>query len=151
MAVLALSLTVLGYDCDDATGPHADLREELEAARARWNSQGYDDYTMELQRDCFCGPDHRGPVLVTVRSGAVVERVYKESGQPVPGDIAPIFPDVEGLFDFLEDALDQDPAEARAEFHAELGYPTSMWIDFATNIADEEQGYTTLSLQADAP
>jgi hypothetical protein len=85
-------------------------------------------------------------VIIRVRGGQVVEREYETSDEPVPAEPAPFFPDVEGLFAFLEDALDQDPAQARAEFHPEYGYPVTMWVDFATNVADEEQGYTTLSL-----
>ncbi len=140
-------LCIAASDCEDSTGPNAALRQDLDAARARWQAQGYVDYELTLQRDCFCGEDYRGPVVVSVRGGQVVGRTYQESGEPVSAEIAPYFPDVLGLFGFLEESLDENPAEARAEFHSELGYPTNVWIDFRANVADEEQGFTTLSLE----
>lgn len=146
LAAFALGLCLVAMDCDEATGPGAELRDQLEAARERWAAQGYDEYALELQRDCFCGETHRGPVIVRVRFHEIVERVYQASGQPVPPDVAAFFPDVEGLFAFLEDALDRDPAQARAEFHPVYGYPTTIWIDYQANVADEEQGFTTISV-----
>ncbi len=143
LAALALALALVAMDCDEATGP---IAQDLEEARARWEAEGFDDYDLTLQRDCFCPEEYRGPVIVRVRDGEITARVYQSSGQPVLSEAAALFFDVDGLFAFLADALAQDPAQVRAEFHPEYGYPTTMWIDFHANMADEEQGYTTISL-----
>jgi uncharacterized protein DUF6174 len=145
---LAAALLVLAATCEDAgSGPDALLLAELETARARWEERGYTDYALTLQRDCFCGETFRGPVVVQVRFEEVVARVYVSTGQPVPEEAASWFPDVEGLFDFLDDALHRDPHEIRVEYHPELGYPTEFFVDFSDNIADEEQGYRVLGLE----
>ena len=148
LAALAVAaLAASGATCEDGgTGPDAELIAELSAARARWEAQGYTDYTLTLRHDCFCGETHRGPVVVSVRSDQIVTRVYQSTGEPVPTDPARFFPDVEGLFAFIAQSLTQHPAQIRAEFHPELGYPTEIFVDFSANIADEERGYLILGL-----
>jgi hypothetical protein len=148
LAVLvAAALAAFGATCEDGgTGPDAELIAELATARDRWEAQGYTDYALTLRHDCFCGETHRGPVVVNVRSDQIVARVYQATGEPVPQDPARFFPDVEGLFAFIAQSLSQHPAQIRAEFHPELGYPTEIFVDFAANIADEERGYRVLAL-----
>ena len=144
----ALVLGAIGATCKGGgTGPGDDLRAELEAARERWEDRGFTDYALTLQRDCFCPETHRGPVVVNVRSRQVQTRIYQATGEPVPSEPAQFFPDVDGLFAFLEDAIDRDAYQIRAEFHPELGYPTQIFVDFESLMADEEQGYQTLSLE----
>ena len=143
-ALLFAALLSLGTDCDEEE--HDDVREALEDARLRWRAGGFPDYSLTLTHDCFCGVEGRGPVVVIVRFGEVVSRTYEGTGAPVPEDRARFFPDVEGLFDFIEDALDQDPASIRAEFHPSLGYPTLVFVDFRENVADEERGYRVTAI-----
>lgn len=140
---LGCALLALVGTCDD----DGELRGRLENARERWREQGYSDYRLTLTHDCFCGFEGRGPVVVVVRFGEVVSRTYQETGEPVAEDFAPFFPDVEGLFEFVEDAIERDAVSIRAEFHPELGYPTIVAVDYAVNIADEERGYHVLAIE----
>ena len=45
--------------------------------------------------------------FAALRAGAVVARTYEEDGTPVPDPFAVWFPAVEGLFDFVEDAIER--------------------------------------------
>jgi hypothetical protein len=149
LALIAMAaLATMAQDCDDLSAPERQLLRDLDDAREQWADHGFSDYALTLRHDCFCGEEARGPVVVQVRFGEVAGRVYQESGQPVSGDYARFFPDVEGLFDFIESAIDQDAAEIRVEFHPELGYPTQIAVDFIENAADEERGYFVLAIES---
>lgn len=118
-----------------------DEREQYEAARAQWERTRPDSYAATMERLCFCKPEAKGPVVVTVTGTTVVRRVYANNGQEVPADIAPSFPSIDGLFDLIEDALDQGVDEVQVFYDPATGIPFSMWIDYDKNVADEEAGY----------
>jgi hypothetical protein len=56
------------------------------------------------------------------------------------------YPTIEDLFETLENWLSQDPHEVSADYHAELGYPTDVFIDFIENAIDEELGFVASGL-----
>lgn len=129
------------------TGP-SDLldreRERLEQARAQWRSQGIVDYAFTFQRSCFCAPDAREPVVVSVRRGAIVSVERVADGQPVDPEF---YYTIEGLFTLLEDSIDQGAASLSATYDSALGYPASAFIDRSQMIADEELGFQSSNLQ----
>lgn len=138
--IWAILLLVAVAGCG-TTGPGGDLRSQIEANRALWQQLGPASYEYGVQRLCFCGPDAIGPVRVTVEDGTVVARVYTESSDPVPDDFEPLFPDVEGLYDVLLDALDRDAADINVTWDSVTGLPTEFFIDYNVQIADEELGF----------
>lgn len=132
----------LGFDSD---------RDRLQEARELWQDRGVRDYRLDVRRLCFCGYDVTRAVRVTVRSGVVVSRTYVDDGTVVgeaPGSFAglpELFPDVEGLFAVVEDALDRDADQLDVTYDAEFGVPLNIVIDYRRNTADEE-----LTFQAEA-
>ncbi|HEX8693028.1 MAG TPA: DUF6174 domain-containing protein [Longimicrobium sp.] len=137
LAALLAAALPLAAACDNPFA--SDAREELSDARLRWERAGIDDYQYRVTRHCFCG--FTGPMLVTVVDGAVVSRVFTESGQPVPANVHARIGTVDDLFELLEAALDEDPAEFDASYDGQLGYPVSASIDYSVNVADEEDGF----------
>lgn len=135
-----LTLLVAAAGCG-TTGPHGDLASEIEANREIWRQLGPASYQYGIQRICFCGPDAIGPVRVTVQDGTVVSRVYTDSGTPVPDDFEPLFPDVEGLYEVLLDALERDAAQIDVTWDSVTGLPSEFFIDYNEQIADEEVGF----------
>lgn len=106
------------------------------------------DYDIVVQRQCFCGgPEALGPVRVRVRGGAIVERTYETDGSPVPAPFAATFPAVEGLFEFIEDAIDRESDHLVVIFDPELGYPVLAFADYVLEAADEEQGYDVVAFE----
>lgn len=137
-ALLAAALPLAASACE--LNPFgSDARDELSDARLRWERAGIDDYQYTVSRHCFCG--FVGPMLITVQDGAVVSRVFTETGQPVPANVHARIGTIDDLFDLLHDALDEDPAEFHATYDRQLGYPVSASIDYSVNIADEEDGF----------
>lgn len=138
-AVLALVLAGGGCDILDPNdnGPLTDL----EVNRQRWEQVRPESYSMVLQRLCFCTEAGLGPVRIQVVGTTATERVYVDSGDPVPETLAPFFPTVDGLFDVLVDAMDRDAHQIQVTYDGDTGIPVDIWIDYQANVADEEQGY----------
>lgn len=128
-------------------------REQLEEAvainRSLWEAQRPDHYRYVLRHTCFCAPAAIGPVEIEVQGGSVASRRYVESGEPVPEDLAEVFPSVSGLFDVLQEALDTGADEIEVTWDPVLGYPREFFIDYQVNVADEEQGYAVVGAPQD--
>lgn len=135
VAALAAGCALLGSDRWDSP------RAELDEARARWAESDVADYDLTIARLCFCPEDVRGPARVRVRNHTVVDRTYAGSGEPVDPQWVSYFPTVEGLFEFIEDAIDRDAHRLEVEYDPERGYPTRAWADYLENVADEELGF----------
>lgn len=139
--LVLVSIPVL-VSCDGGTGPdETGLRRQIVEHRERWEARSFRDYSYRLQRNCFCGPEARGPVRVSVRQGQVVRVLEAETEEPVRDDLVHLFPGVAGLFSLLLDAVDRDAYEVEVEWDAELGYPTRFFIDYDSRTADEELGF----------
>jgi len=117
------------------------LQEELDKNRALWASTRPDDYTMTIERICFCSPQGRGPVRLTVRGLDATAWIYLESGEAVPSDLAPFFPTIDGLFEVIADALQRGASEVRVSYDPATGVPFHLWIDYDEHTADEEVGF----------
>jgi hypothetical protein len=128
----------------DVLGTDDGRRESLQDARRLWAAQGPADYRLTVRRGCFCGQEAIGPALLRVVDGAVVTRIYLESGDPVPEAWARFFPDVEGLFEVVEDAIERNADHLRVTYHPVYGYPSEVFIDYEERTADEELGLTVL-------
>jgi hypothetical protein len=94
-----------------------------------------------MTRNCFCVPV--GPVLVRVRDGERVETLIAvdDAEGPLPLNLVPFYPTVDGLFEVISEALDDGVYELRVTYHPTLGYPTDLWVNRSPSIADEEFGY----------
>lgn len=53
---------------------------------------------------------------------------------------------VDGLFDLIQEGIDQNAYQITDEFDVELGYPTSAYVDYGQLIADQELGFSVGSL-----
>jgi hypothetical protein len=122
-------------------GRLAELRAELSAQRERWTVQRIEDYQLTFSRSCFCAPEGAGPVVLTVLEGQPVEWLYFLSGDEVETEWQAVFPPVDGLFDFLENAIDRSADAIDVTFDPELGLPTSVVVDYREGLADEEIAY----------
>jgi hypothetical protein len=119
-------------------------REELEENRERWEAIRPVAYAMVIERRCFCPAPARGPVRVTVEATIPTGRVYADSGEVVPAELAPLFPTIDGLFDVLADAYARSAHEIRVSYDEGSGIPVDVWIDYQETMADEELGFSVL-------
>lgn len=98
------------------------------------------DYGYTLLVSCFC-PDAGVPVRVTVEGGDVAEAVYARSGRGfTKGDTAPDYREVT-INDVIEAANNTKAESVRVEWPEGQDFPTSVYVDEDSRIADEEIGY----------
>jgi len=145
VAAAALLAPALSSGCA-SSDPLDDPRSELETNRARWVADRPTAYSYTLERLCFCGPEARGPVVVTVQGASVTERVYVGSDEPVAPALEDLYPSVDGLFEVLEEAMDRDAHRIEVTYDVGTGIPLDIWVDYAENVADEELGFAVRSL-----
>jgi hypothetical protein len=134
LRLAALASLVAAISCSDATGPRP-TREvaDLTAARQRWQSQNLHTYAFILQRSCFCVNVH--PLFVVVLSDTVAAVLDFETFEGVDPRLGET---VDGLFTFIQNAIDRPAKLIRAEYDAVKGFPTTIDYDGAAQIADDE-------------
>jgi hypothetical protein len=130
-----VSALVTSTSCSSMVGPG----EQLADARVRWAERGPDAYSMTVMRGCECLPEVVGPAIVTVENGAISAR-YASTGAPVPMTYAGAFPNVEGLFDLIEQAQKDNYDDIDVEYDQELGYPIRISLDRDKRAIDDEMG-----------
>lgn len=144
LMVLAVSATLLSAGCELITGLDGDERE-LERRERQWSQQALTDYDFVMRHSCFCGLGGV-PILVEVRGGAVRSQTIVETGAEIPLSQWPLRRTVEDLFEVLHDAFDRDAHRIDASYDPSRGYPEEVFIDYSRNVADEEYGWTIVSL-----
>lgn len=139
--VLTLLLGVALAACHDSTGPTTDLMQ----TRIRWAQHGPEAYQLAVSNTCFCPWETMGPVNVTVVNGVAQSRVYVQTGETVPEAYAQFFPSVDGLFAYIDHALQHGPP-VDARFDPTLGYP----VHITAGDHPEVDGQTTTDVTLSA-
>jgi hypothetical protein len=121
---IGFAALLLAGGCLGNTDP---VDEVFQDALRLWRGANVRDYSMVLTR--------RGrvdvPVVVrlTVRGGVVTDRTNLGTNQPVLAADASKYPDVDGLFEILEDAFNR-AAAFDASYDRIYGYPVVMAIEY---------------------
>ncbi|MBX6364940.1 MAG: hypothetical protein IRZ00_13810 [Gemmatimonadetes bacterium] len=123
------------------------LQDSLVAERRRWRAQNIKTYTYQLQVHCTCATPG-DPVLVAVRNDTVASITRVADGLQLAAAQYPMIRSVEGLFDLIQQAIDDKAATIFARFDPAMHYPTEIQIDWKTNETDDEVSYVAGSLEA---
>lgn len=134
---VGLMATLGALSACDSTSPQA---SDLAQSRQRWALSNIRSYDYTAARSCFCAPAALRPVTVTVTNGAVTQRAYADTGDPVPST-ATEFTTVEGLFDIIQAAITRHAAVVDVSYDPQRGVPLSIWIDTNLQVADDEVSY----------
>lgn len=114
---------------------------ELARARETWQRAGLVSYEYGYNKFCECHGDSPPETLVTVTSGRVTQVRHRRAGfereVPAADKNLQFYWTVPELFDLLETALARE-ATVRFRFDASLGYPTSVYIDYAASTVGDE-------------
>lgn len=113
-------------------------QHRLDAAIARWEAAGIDDYEWAYSRHCFCPSLD---VTVQVEGGVAVDHQLEqdESGFPASDEDLQILtmPD---LFDVVQESIDTADSFT-VEYEPDTGRVTSIDVDPIENAVDDEFGY----------
>lgn len=141
---LALSiLTAAACGITEPSGPHSQEQSQLTEARRLWRSQGLSDYSFVFSRSCFCVFEYREPVTIIVRGGKIVSVLSVANGSLRD---ASTYDTIDGLFDDIQRAIDDDAASIRVDYDQTRGHPISVYIDIDQQLADEEISFETSGL-----
>ena len=135
MRIAGLPLLVLAMSCRDAVGPDRRL-SDLETAHRHWQAQSLHTYAFTLQRGCFCTNIH--PLYVLVLGDRVAGVFDLETGTFVDPELGKT---IEGLFTFVQNAIDGHAQQIRVVYDAAKGFPAEIDYDGAAQIADDEISY----------
>jgi hypothetical protein len=145
MRIAGLALLSAAASCSDATGPQHDATE-LRAARQRWQAQNLHTYAFTLQRSCFCG--NVDPLYIVVVNDTVAGVLDLQTGaaEDLRSGVT-----VDGLFAFVQSAIDHHAQLIRAEYDGAKGFPTEIDYDGAAAIADDEITYRATDVHPVTP
>ena len=139
---IAAVVLLTGAACrSGTTAPTSQLAD----ARARWARVGPASYQYTITRACECTAEMSGPVVVTVRTGAVESRQYTQTGASVAPQYVQAFPNVEGLFTIIEQAIANGTKPLTVRYDPALGYPTRIELG---NPAVDAPVYIVSNLEA---
>jgi hypothetical protein len=141
--IICLTLVIL------ACSKSAEVQKNLTDNRRKWESTDIKNYKYTFRRDCECTQDYRGPFIISVHNGAIDEVKFADSGELVDKLNYERYPTVEGLFRYVQAAIDKSAAKIKVEYDSELGYPISAYIDYSEQMADEELVFKAERIVAD--
>jgi hypothetical protein len=139
---LFLLAGVIAAGCSSVFEPGS-KQSELDANRQKWATRGFRDYTFTHSMVCFCPVEN--PMTLTVLNDSVVSAKVQRTG----AELNPRWlKTINGLFDFIDRAIDEHAAVLEVEYDPSLGYPTRIIYDGSKNVADDEVTYTVSDLRA---
>lgn len=77
----------------------------------------------------------------------IVEVVYLDNAPHRRAPDAGQYDTIPGLFNLIQDAIDSGAYSREAQYNDEFGYPTEVFINYVSNIADEEIGFGACNLE----
>jgi hypothetical protein len=116
----------------------SESQRDLNAARAKREKSGIDDYEYHLRILCFCPPNVTFPVIIKVENGINLSVEYAQEPKEVTNDYFKPVDTIDKLFDVIQKAIDNEADSLVVEYDSTYGYPKSIAIDPIKNAIDEE-------------
>ena len=119
-----------------------DDADELSRQRRKWESQGITDYRVLSRMSCFCVGDATTQVVLHVLNRRLVSVSRAVDLSPVPpSEWAFRYYTIDEMFDLIADAQAKGASEVRVTYDAGLGYPTEVYLDLSSRVADDERQF----------
>lgn len=122
-----------------------DIQAALDRNRARWENSHIKNYDFTFQWICFCLDHLVVPVDVSVRNGEISS--IRRHGREVPSSQFGDYRTVDGLFDLLQAALEQNAHSITARFDPSHGAPLMTWVDYLEFAVDDEREFVVENLR----
>ncbi|QMU61994.1 MAG: hypothetical protein GKR92_09930 [Gammaproteobacteria bacterium] len=115
-----------------------DISSEVQSNREKWMAHEISNYEIEMQKICYCVPEVVRMMVFEVGDNKVETVRYADTGDDVDPQHYGDFNTIEGMFLFVEQALEKNPADLIIAYDEEYGYIKELSVDFKENIADDE-------------
>ncbi|MDX1552811.1 MAG: DUF6174 domain-containing protein [Marinobacter sp.] len=122
--------------------------ETLRQAQALWNAKGVSTYQVTVTQTCFCPPDLRQPLRVSVAGREVVDVAGLEQPLKHRENLDASRLTVDGLFHFIEQSAQRVPHKLEVEYDTRFGFPRRIDYDGHEMIADDEFQYELTDFSA---
>lgn len=122
-------------------------RSLLADNREKWQAKNVRHYRFDLSIGCFCPFHEQMPLSIEVLNGEVISLTAK-NGE----DVTPFLESyrrsdtIDKLFAIIASAEDRAD-EIKIEYDPSYGFPTSAWIYYMKNAADDEMGYVVTNFE----
>ncbi len=145
-ALLALLPFLAG--CVIFTSDSQDVQTEINEHRSLWDVAAITDYSIRFQNLCFnCLPEFLIPVRITVRDDTIDTVTDLDSGDPITEFTPGVFPTIDVLFDFIQNAIDNAASQIDIRYDAVLGYPTDIDIDPSRSFFNDDSRFEIREFQ----
>jgi hypothetical protein len=128
------ALLVIGCASEPAQDQHS-------AALTTWQSLELDSYSFTWKRDCECTDSGR-KIRIEVDDGQISSAVYLDNVTPVGDDLRAHLMTIDGIFVELANAVAGNAELIDVTYEPTIGFPTSVYVDYSSGIADEELALT---------
>jgi hypothetical protein len=123
-----------------------DAMAQLQSHRQLWQSQQIANYQYTYVWHCFCPYPANTPFKVLVKNKLVASASNLQTNQPLEiSELSPV-KSIDQLFEVIERAIDRRAEQIDVKYDPQLGYPTSIAIDYLKLVADDEVGYSVKDL-----
>lgn len=129
--------------------PAASNLQQLKVNRQLWREKNIKNYRYTLTRSCFCIPEAREPVNITVKDGITTSIKSVATGKEVSNpEYFERYKTIPKLFNVISDAIARKASNIDVRYNPKLRYPTQINIDYSSKIADEELYLTIENFKA---
>jgi hypothetical protein len=140
-AVVLLAVVAVAAGCQVRPLSPTEVRSLADAERL-WAARGFEDYTFEIRRSCFCPIEFNQWARVDVVGGRVTRVILLDSGAEMPPGHLSWFPTVEQVFESIRTSAAGDwVKDVAAEFDDALGFPSSVTVTSKPNVQDGTHAY----------
>jgi hypothetical protein len=126
-------LLAFGACADESNAP-----AELGTKREQFSQSLNGSYRFTWRRSCECSQETTTPIRITVQQGNIISAINLETNQPVATETLQGLTTIEGVFDTIEDAYNENAAVISVTYDPTSSFPASVGIDYSLQIADEE-------------
>lgn len=115
---------------------NAEIIKAFKSNYALWQKHSIKDYQITFKRTCFCLRKYILPANIAVENGKKVKVVYAEDGKAVPEDYINLT--IKQVFELIAEAIKKEAELIKVTYDEKYGFPVELYIDYSTQIADEE-------------
>ncbi|HFD11310.1 MAG TPA: hypothetical protein ENJ32_02400 [Crenotrichaceae bacterium] len=125
------------------------LQNTLSENQQKWEQLSINDYSITVQKSCFCLNTDTFPIQFTVENNLVTQsrydcsnlRFFREEPLCEATPESRLNQTVGSLFKIVDDAIKQKADKITVEYDQTYGFPTSIAIDFIELAVDDEVNY----------
>jgi hypothetical protein len=134
LRLLALPFVLLAACADDPSPEQT----ELESHREQFTQTMQGSYKFTWRKSCECTTEWTQPIRITVQQGSIISAIAVETNQPVSAALLADLKTIEGVFDLVQEAYNENAHSISVTYDPTTAFPASIGIDYSEQIADEE-------------